>query len=130
MKTLKQLLWRTLSLVTKFTLMALPLVASSWYFYRAGRQDSVRDFHELAEVADNAATLLERQGKVIERMRGEINVLALLASARTGAGFPTFPLPESEKEEERGSETAKLWLQPTVSPKKTTGFTKNLTTRN
>jgi len=96
MRSLKLLLKRIATFSLKMVLVAIPAVVSSYCSYRAAVQASMENYRELTKLADNTAMLLDRQGHVLERMRGEIDVLRMLAAARTGAGFQALPFSEPQ----------------------------------
>jgi hypothetical protein len=111
MRSLRLLLKKMTILLCKVALVAAPAIVSSFYWYRAGVQDTTRRYSALTEVVDNLTVLVGRQGHIIERMRGEVNVFALLESARVGAGYPTFPLPEQQHD------TETVWTKRLTTPK-------------
>jgi hypothetical protein len=91
MRSVKLLLKKLLLFSLKMALVSIPAVVASYCSYRAGMRDSMENYRELAGLADKTVAILDRQSRIIERMRGEMDVLKMLASARTGAGFPALP---------------------------------------
>lgn len=125
MRSLLLLSRRTIRFFAKMVLVAIPAVLSSYYAYRAGLRDSLEYYKELSSIADQTASLMERQTAQLEHMRGEVSVLKMLAATRVGSGPPGLPLSASEfvAHPEDSTLTLKTRTVPVSSAKR-------LTTRN
>ena len=121
MRSVRLLIKRVLLLSFKVVLVAIPTVVASYYSYRAGAQDSIENYHAMVDIAAS----LERQGPIIEQMRGEINVLKMLAAARTGSGFRPLPV-----ESDSCSDNSHFTWKTSVPSGKNSVALKRLTTRN
>jgi hypothetical protein len=87
----------TIKLVDKLTvwlfkavLVAIPAVVSSYCSFHVASREANAGYVLLVKALDTLSEAVERQGRVIEQMKGEVAVLKMLASARTGAGVTPF----------------------------------------
>lgn len=99
MKSVKLLFKKVSLFLFKLALLAALVGVTNYYAYRQGAEDAMGDYKELASTVNQAITLLERQGRVLEHLNGEVEIMKMLASARAGGGFPALPLSEPLTEE-------------------------------
>lgn len=96
------LLFRRLFLfAVKLVLVAIPAVVASFYSYRCAMRDAVTNERAIVAVMSRLADVLDRQGRDLEEMRGEVNVLKMLAASRQLPLSPaerlTVPLQQSNQ---------------------------------
>lgn len=84
---LKRLFW----LAIKLVLVAIPAVIASFCSYRLAMRDALANEHAITAVMSQMADVLDRQGRSLEVLRGEVNVLTILAASRQ------LPLSPSER---------------------------------
>lgn len=92
MKSMKLLLKKVSLFLLKLTLLVALVGVTSYCSYQRGAQESTGDYREITSTLNQATSLLERQGRVMEHLNGEVEVLKMLAAARVGGGFPALPL--------------------------------------
>jgi hypothetical protein len=85
----------------KAVLVAVPAVVSSYCSFRVADRNAETGFRAVVVVVGNLTEAVERQGRVIEQMKGEVAVLKMLATARVGAGV--IPFAETYSEQDAGS---------------------------
>jgi hypothetical protein len=100
MKSMKLLLKKVSLFLLKLALLVVLVGVTNYYAYQRGAQDSMGDYRELASTLSQATALLERQGRVMEHLNGEVEVMKMLATARVGGGFPALPLATPLTEED------------------------------
>lgn len=91
MRSLKLLLKRALLFSAKLALVGVLAAVVSFFSYRAGVRDTLKDYAELSSLVDKVVATSERQGHALDELHGEMNLLKMLAAARTGAGIPALP---------------------------------------
>jgi len=100
MKSMKLLLKKVSLFLLKLALLVALVGATNYYAYRQGAEDAMGDYKELASTVNQVVSLLERQGRVLEHLNGEVEIMKMLATARAGGGFPALPLATPVTEED------------------------------
>lgn len=95
MRSIGLLLKKSFRFLVKLTLVAIPAVVAASCAYRQAlketRREALENYREYVAVLGDTASKMEQQGRIIEQLKGEMNVLKLLAVSRTAAGLPVFP---------------------------------------
>lgn len=100
MKSMKLLLKMVSLFLLKLALLVALVGVTNYYAYQRGVEDSMGDYRALASTVNQAVSLLERQGRVVEHLNGEVEIMKMLATARVGGGFPALPMATPLTEED------------------------------
>jgi len=80
----------------KAVLVAIPAVVASYCSFHVSSRAANAGYVLLVRAVDTLSEVVERQGRIIEQMKGEVAVLRMLAAARTSAGITPFAMESAE----------------------------------
>lgn len=118
MRSIGLLLKKSLVFLTKMALVAIPAVVAASCAYRQAlleyRREALAEHKEYVAVLHKTSDALEQQGRIIEQMKGEMNMLAVMVAARTGTGLPPLPLRNNPSFESLFQGSAFTWQTPSA----------------